>query len=291
MAQRTLPGIGLTGFWDLGFDGWKDEMDANLLALSALTQARVLGRVNVAGLPGSPTNGMIYIVLDGANANKIALRDDGTWKYLTPAAGFQVYDVGTESFIKFNGTAWVDWLDGLDLPTMPDLAEEHISYANAAGASEVIFQLPAGYINFTLEHIGLAGDANRTLRMQHSTDGVTYASSGYNQVQVTRELNSTTIGNDRTSDSNIYMNGSASGYYEPYFAQVGYLNGNMNGQFSIFPNRIELVRSAGETMGRKIEAFAAFPFSSSAARWLRLYPNAGTFAAGEIYLSGRKKIT
>lgn len=290
MAQRTLPGIGLTGFWDLGFDGWKNEMDANLLALSALTQARVLGRVNVAGLPESPTNGMIYIVLDGANANKIALRDDGTWKYLTPAAGFQVYDVGTESFIKFNGTAWVDWLDGLDLPTMPDLAEEHISYANAAGAAEVVVVLPPGYLEFTLDLVGMSAAGG--LFMRYSTDGVTYPTSGYAPFVADITVEPTT-GTSKTVTGTVHEGqGSGGIYLHPFPTAAGGLSGNSTSRFKIRPGRLYLEKSSRPTFNLVRQmASATWPFSGSSTRWLKLFPSSGTFATGEIFLSGRKKIT
>ena len=38
MAERTLPGLGLTGFWDLGANNWKGGMDLNLRKLSLLVQ-------------------------------------------------------------------------------------------------------------------------------------------------------------------------------------------------------------------------------------------------------------
>ena len=42
MAERTLPGLGLTGFWDLGANNWKGGMDLNLRKLSLLVQLSVL---------------------------------------------------------------------------------------------------------------------------------------------------------------------------------------------------------------------------------------------------------
>jgi hypothetical protein len=55
MPSRTLPGLGLTGFWDLGSDGWKPDMDANLRMLSALVQAKATSRTTE--LPEEPSNG------------------------------------------------------------------------------------------------------------------------------------------------------------------------------------------------------------------------------------------
>lgn len=106
MVSRALPGIGLEGFWNLGEDGWKTGMDANLRKLSALVQTRVIGRV--AAVPGSPNNGDIYVVTAGADANKVAIRDNGAWVYLTPFAGWRVWDSTFGYYINFNGTIWVE---------------------------------------------------------------------------------------------------------------------------------------------------------------------------------------
>lgn len=109
MPQRTLPGIGLTGFWDLGADGWKDENDVNLRKLSALVQARVISRTTA--LPASPADGDIYIVPAGAasNANEIAIRDAGAWVYIVPTEGFSAYVLDANENVQFDGAAWVQF--------------------------------------------------------------------------------------------------------------------------------------------------------------------------------------
>lgn len=104
MAKRTLPGLGLTGFWPLGTDGWNDENDNNLLMLSAVTQGGVLSRTTA--LPGSPTDGDIYIVPDGDLVDIPAVRDDGAWVYLTPSAGWRLWVADTANFAYFDGSDW-----------------------------------------------------------------------------------------------------------------------------------------------------------------------------------------
>lgn len=106
MAARTLPGLGLQGFWALGEDGWKDGMDANLRKLSALCQARINSRQALE--PAGATNGDIYLLTGGANNKKLALRDDGAWVYLDPVEGFTVWDLNTDSELRYDGTNWVD---------------------------------------------------------------------------------------------------------------------------------------------------------------------------------------
>lgn len=108
MASRILPGAALEGFWDLGEDGWKTGMDTNLLKVSSLLQGRALDLV--AALPGSPTDGDIYLLDEtaGADANKIAVRDNGAWVLLVPQTGWQMYDVTLGALRTFNGTVWAE---------------------------------------------------------------------------------------------------------------------------------------------------------------------------------------
>lgn len=105
-GERTLPGIGLTGFWNLGDSSWKPGMDANLRALSALVQLSVLSRQTA--IPDSPADGSIYIVPANAatNANRIAIRDNGATTFVTPAEGWLGYVKDEDLFVKFNGTVW-----------------------------------------------------------------------------------------------------------------------------------------------------------------------------------------
>lgn len=112
MPERTLPGLGLTGFWDLGFNGWNTANDINLRLLSALVQPRAISRTTA--LPGSPTNGDIYIVPDGAgsNPNEIAIRDNGAWVYVVPAEGFTFYVADANENVQFDGTDWVEFAGG-----------------------------------------------------------------------------------------------------------------------------------------------------------------------------------
>lgn len=314
MPQRTLPGLGLTGFWDLGFDGWKNENDANLRALSALTQLRVLGRVNVAGLPGSPTDGMIYIVLDGANANKIAVRDDGAWVYLTPTAGYLAWDVAEEIFVKFNGTAWVDFLDGLALPALPDLTEEYISVAQASSSAQIDIALPAGYYSYELEINKLyCSTGSRLMQMRCSTDGgANYIASGNRYFSGLVHVGHF-LGTGKTNDviarssTPSFINyalpqGDIDSAYLPTTAAAAtasrweMLQPNIvaGGQFLMRVNaEVNTVVGATGPNSRNNNAGALLGqcvFSAGADRVtnIRLYPSAGTFVTGDFILKGRK---
>lgn len=105
-GERTLPGLGLTGFWDLHSAGWKPGMDTNLQSLSAICQLSVLSQTTA--LPGSPTDGDIYIVpsSDGTNPDKIAIRDNAAWVYFAPNEGFLAFVQDTGAFMYYTGVAW-----------------------------------------------------------------------------------------------------------------------------------------------------------------------------------------
>lgn len=107
MASRTLPGIGLKGFWGEGFDHWGDENDANLRLLSALVQGNVVSKV--AATPGAPANGDVYLFTAAhpTQAGKVAIRDNGAWVYVTPAEGWLFYNRAADTFELYNGADWV----------------------------------------------------------------------------------------------------------------------------------------------------------------------------------------
>lgn len=112
MPSRPLPNLLLQAFFDLGEDGWKDEMDLNMLKLSVLTQAGVSGKF--AAEPGAPAAGTV-IVLDETHAthpNAVAVYDDAAWVYFTPSEGWLVYNRATDAYLTFNNVAWVALVTG-----------------------------------------------------------------------------------------------------------------------------------------------------------------------------------
>lgn len=112
MPSRPLPNLLLQAFFDLGEDGWKDDMDLNLLKLSVLTQAGASEMVSEE--PADPAAGTI-IVLDETHAthpNAIAVFDDGEWVYFTPTEGWMIYNRDTSTYLSYNATAWVEMAAG-----------------------------------------------------------------------------------------------------------------------------------------------------------------------------------
>lgn len=141
MASRELPNVKLKGFWLLGEDNYKDEMDLNLLKLSVLTQGGVNSKVSA--LPGSPANGDVHILdetVGGGNANKIVIRDAGAWIYVTPALGWMLYNRATTVFQVFSGTEWVAFEGGL-----AEAPEDGRIYGRKDAAWEQIAGAAGGY--------------------------------------------------------------------------------------------------------------------------------------------------
>ena len=107
-GERTLPGLGLTAYWDLGDSTWKAGMDANIRKISVLLQGRAISIESSE--PGSPTDGDVYIA-DGiwglGNPGDIIFRDNGAWVVITPLEGWLFYVEDDGEFKQFNGTTWL----------------------------------------------------------------------------------------------------------------------------------------------------------------------------------------
>lgn len=166
MASRTLPGLALTGFWDLGSAGWKTGMDANLLAVSVLLKAVALSRVTT--LPGSPTNGQIFIVPDGeTNEKKIAFRDNGAWGYITAWEGLQFWLDDENAFVTFNGTDWAAGTAG-SVPEAPIDGTEYVRknglWVASAGGGGSNRTISAKTANYTL----VEGDSGVKINAGHA---------------------------------------------------------------------------------------------------------------------------
>lgn len=112
MPARTFPNIGLEAGFTPGENGWGDEMTRNMLLLSVLAQGTFLEKVGA--LPGVPANGDIYILNEVAvtNANKVAIRDEGAWVYVTPHEGWLLFNQGAGYFEQFDGAVWAEFETG-----------------------------------------------------------------------------------------------------------------------------------------------------------------------------------
>ena len=104
-GERQAPGLGLYTGWTLGSSGYKAQLDENFVRLSALVAGTVMSLV--ATEPATPANGDRHLMTGGANADSLAIRDDGAWFYLPPFEGMRLYDESTGLALIYDGTAWV----------------------------------------------------------------------------------------------------------------------------------------------------------------------------------------
>lgn len=213
-GERALPGLGLFGFWTLGSNGWKDQNDSNLRLLSALVQPRVNSLV--AAVPGSPSNGDIHILTDAPNQHAIAIRDNDAWVYVTPAEGWLAYDIGTNCYYRFSGTAWYPLLP---LPTTGDegkiwaVKSDELGFelidppAGGGGGGGAATTFKAVTADYTLINTDLAGGV--ILRVDSATavnitiptglsnsEPVTITSIGIGQVTVVPDVGVTLLSAD-----------------------------------------------------------------------------------------------
>lgn len=122
MAPRTLPGLGLRGFWAYEEDNWNGDpgMDGNLRKLSALAQLSVIDK-DLTAPPGSPSDGDIYIVGQSATGGwatqdgKIALRDDGAWVFLDALTGLIAYVEDEGVYYRYDA-GWALFFDTISAP-------------------------------------------------------------------------------------------------------------------------------------------------------------------------------
>lgn len=122
MPQQQEPISGLNYGWDAGESGWKAGMDANLVKIGALLSPAVSA---VAAAPTVTTNGTRYLVSASPSgdfagqANSMAVRVAGTWRFYAPGAGAKVDNLATGKTLRFDGTAWAEVATGT--PAQPFL--------------------------------------------------------------------------------------------------------------------------------------------------------------------------
>lgn len=141
MASRTLPGIGLNGFWLLGESGWKTGADDNWRKLSALTQLSVKSRV--ATVPLTPADGDIHIL---TSDNTIAIRDNGTWVYLPASEGWTAWVQNENAHYTFDGAAWVSITPknvSVAMFAGGTMGTDDVLFVNIAGSA---YRLPSGAV-------------------------------------------------------------------------------------------------------------------------------------------------
>lgn len=171
----TLPNLGLIGRWADGEDGWGDEINDAIDILSIFVQCRVLSRVGA--LPGSPTDGDLHIFTGaGPEANQLVARINGAWEYFTPQEGYRVYDLNTEEYLSFIGSAWVADPTTL-VSSFLDLSDITGDYTGRAGFSVVVNSTEDG-----LEFLNLGSGADDFLDLTDTPSS--YSGQGGKSVRV-----------------------------------------------------------------------------------------------------------
>lgn len=132
MAVRTLAGMGLRAFYNLGENGWKDSMDEDLRKLSIFVMPVVFSRVTE--LPDTPTPGDRHILetedSNSGAAGSIILWDGEPgleeWVYFAPSEGWEVWSIADNAKYRYTGGVW-NGISGAGL------AAEDISYDGLDG--------------------------------------------------------------------------------------------------------------------------------------------------------------
>jgi hypothetical protein len=118
MAAAAQANVGLKAGWLPLDGGWSDDMNANLRKIDALLQGRTLD-MDLTAPPGSPAAGDVHIIAASAtgvwagNDNQIAVwaaGDDITtpaWFYVSPRAGWRMFNADDGKWYQWSGTAWV----------------------------------------------------------------------------------------------------------------------------------------------------------------------------------------
>lgn len=171
MADRTLAGgLALKGAWGLGEDGWKVDMDLNLLKLSVIAGRKVKDRVSAT--PGAPTEGDVYLFKADhpTQPNKIAAYDGGAWTYLDPVDGYKLFNFadGIE-YLYTTASGWAAVVAGMTTEQIQDMIASFL----AAGTNVTLTYNDAGNV-LTVAASGGGGGGSKTT--VGSTEGLIVSS-------------------------------------------------------------------------------------------------------------------
>lgn len=98
--------------WALGENGWKTEMDANLLSIGRFAFHLSVKDRDLTTPPGSPSAGATYIPAAGATgawsgqAGKVAIWSGSAWVFGTPRVGWTAYVEDEEKLIAYKSAGW-----------------------------------------------------------------------------------------------------------------------------------------------------------------------------------------
>lgn len=237
-GQRTLPGLGLSAYWTPGSNNWEAQHDPDTRLLSILVQCAVKSRVTT--LPGSPTNGDVYLMkadASGGNANKIAARDNGVWIYLTANEGFYIHVNDEDAFYKFTGAAWEAQAGSLPSPTGNALKMVRVNAA-ATGYElvDAVVELPSP-----------TSKAKQILRVNSAANGYELVRAGTTDVRAVTGTTDTAVIDD---SANIVTLSNAAAIAEtiPPNSSVAFDIGTTITFIQLGAGLVTLVAGAGVTL-------------------------------------------
>jgi|KBSMisStandDraft_5_1062788.scaffolds.fasta_scaffold00074_24 hypothetical protein len=126
MPGTSGPNLGVVWGWAPHEDGWGvGGFNPNFAKLDALVHLAVLDRMNS---PPSvlPAAGDRYIVgtagagLWAGHSNTIAVFGTTDWSYYAPKTGWRAWNSQSDSVWMFDGTGWVEKIDGFDFVSPVD---------------------------------------------------------------------------------------------------------------------------------------------------------------------------
>lgn len=148
--------------------------------LDAVVQLSVIDR-DLTAPPGSPSEGDRYIVATGATgawAGKdlnVAAWLDGAWEFFAPQEGWLAWPQDEDKLLIWNGAAWVDFLQAVDLAG-GGIAELGLNGQSADAtnrlavrSSSILFNREIDDINVTLNKAAVVDDARLTFQTAFST--------------------------------------------------------------------------------------------------------------------------
>ena len=222
MPAIIYPNLGLKAGFALGENGWDDEMTLNILTLSILTQARAISKV--AATPGAPTDGDVHIFSNThpTEPNKIAARVSGAWVYITPLAGWAIYNLATGFYEDFSGVAWISRVPAGASSPLSAIYEDQKA-ANTAGGTATSGSWLTRTLNTEVyDNIGIALAANQ-LTVPAGTYDIDAVAQHFNVDLARIRLRNITAGTTILLSDNMY--GSA--------ANAGSSNPRIQGRFTI----------------------------------------------------------
>lgn len=288
MSARTFPGIGLVGGRSNSESGWATEMNNNLLNTSVLVNLKIISRI--AAVPGTATQGDLYILTSSPNLNAIAAYDNGAWVYITPQIGFRCWDNNTGKFIYFNGTTWVD---EFTLPSSTAAGLVLLSKVDISNNTQIDFTtgFDQGYDNFLLRahfNSSSTGTFIPFLRLRDSGSWLTGAN--YGQMMFGGRLESSTV-------TNVNTKGSGASSF-----QLGYEFNNtyddwahVEASIVSTPGRKALIHArratvdAGGYRAENLTVSGATSVNITALSGIRLFCTTSSYLEGSAYLYAYRK--